>query len=289
MFVFYNFSQEELRSYCRSSIESLEMWARRLIHEELTDTYGKDYITHQMADGSYIIKADIRKRVAEMKASKAKEFVRDIDTLFFEDLTWFFCNEYLYREHFRKSLQVAYPQGKEMLKTFFDRIIPIRNSLSHSNPISIHEAEQAICYSHDFIEGLKSYYKEKGVERVWNVPRIIHISDSFGNDFDNPIDSSRTHSNYCIPQEIHCGDTYTVYITIDPTFSADDYTIHWKTSTIGDTITENSSQLTLTFSERNVSANFWLWCELVSKKSWHKFQSYDCKIGLQFSILPPVL
>lgn len=33
--MYYTYTEEELRSYCRQSIESLEMWARCLIHKNL--------------------------------------------------------------------------------------------------------------------------------------------------------------------------------------------------------------------------------------------------------------
>ena len=41
--MFDNYTEEELRSICRKNIESLEMWARRLIHEKFREKYGKAY------------------------------------------------------------------------------------------------------------------------------------------------------------------------------------------------------------------------------------------------------
>ena len=68
-------------------------------------------------------------------------------------------------------------------KTFLTRIIPIRNKLSHSNPISIREAERAICYSNDFVEGVKEYMKQEGKQNEYNVPKIygIDIEDMINN------------------------------------------------------------------------------------------------------------
>lgn len=36
-------TNDELRAVCRKEIESLEHWARRLIHSILTENYGKEY------------------------------------------------------------------------------------------------------------------------------------------------------------------------------------------------------------------------------------------------------
>ena len=161
-------TEEELRTFCRQSIESLEMWARRLIHEELTEKYGTDYINHKTSEENYLIKNEVRDHVQTMWQNNNGRFHRTVDTLFFEHIIYFLCNPAFYRDMFGKALNYAYPNGCNEARVFLKRITPIRNALSHSNPISIRQAEQAICYSHDFVEGLKKYYKEKGEEEMWN-------------------------------------------------------------------------------------------------------------------------
>ena len=51
--VYYNFTEEELRAICRANIETLEMWAHRLIHEKMVEKYGKDYVD-KIISGNYL-------------------------------------------------------------------------------------------------------------------------------------------------------------------------------------------------------------------------------------------
>ena len=44
--MYYMYTDEELRSLCRQNIESLEMWARRIIHDQFTQKYGTGDITN---------------------------------------------------------------------------------------------------------------------------------------------------------------------------------------------------------------------------------------------------
>lgn len=47
---------DELRAVCRKEIESLEHWARRLIHSILTENYGKEYFSYKFPSGEPLIK-----------------------------------------------------------------------------------------------------------------------------------------------------------------------------------------------------------------------------------------
>lgn len=186
--MYYAYTEEELRSFCRRSIESLEMWARRLIHEKFTEKYGTEYVSHKTSEENYLIKKEVRDHIQRMLEKEPDRFHRAVDTLFFEHIIYFLCNPSFYGDLFEEALKFAYPNGCDEARVFLERITPIRNALSHSNLISVRQAEQAICYSHDFVDGLKKYYIERGQEQVWNVPRIIRLTDSLGNVFDNPTD-----------------------------------------------------------------------------------------------------
>lgn len=61
------------------------------------------------------------------------------------------------------------------------RLLDPRNRFYHSNPISLHQAEQVVCYSTDIIEFLKQHYGAIGMQSEYNVPTILKFSDSFGN------------------------------------------------------------------------------------------------------------
>lgn len=286
--MYHSFTDEELRAICRTSIESLEMWARRLIHEQMVNEYGATYMDTKVSEGEYLINKDIRSHVQSMLSKHPNRFLRPVDTLFLDHIIYFLCNQRFYQKLFKEALDYSYPQGCSEVRVFLNRLIPIRNQLSHSNPISVRQAEQAICYSHDFVEGLKQYYKDKGLEQVWNVPRIIRVTDSFGNAFDNPADGILQGSSFNIPQKVYCGDTYSVDIEIDTSFSQSDYDIIWAIS--GNNVSEfnNSMHYSKTLVEQDVGENFMIDCKIISHKNWHRYKYFDCRIMLFLQVFPPI-
>lgn len=64
--MYYHLSEDELKAICRRSIESLEIWARRLIHEKMTEKYGENYVNTQKEDGSYLINKETRTHIERM-------------------------------------------------------------------------------------------------------------------------------------------------------------------------------------------------------------------------------
>ena len=284
--MYHEYTQEELRSYCRTNIESLEVWARRLIHEQMVDEYGIDYINKKINE-EFIVKKDIRNHIQSMMEREPNRFIRPVDTLFVDQIVYFLCHPKWYNKLFKTALDYVYPQGKDEVREFFNRLVPIHNSLSHSNPISMHQVEQAICYSHDFTEGLKQYYKNRGEEQVWNVPRIIKITDSFGNIFDNIHDKGQHYTIHNITQTVRCGDTYTAWVEVDSSFLPNEYDIKWRTDK-NLSENDNSFQLTYNFTTQDVSENMYIRCKIISHKEWHKHQSYDSEIVLHFQVLPPI-
>ena len=286
--MFYTYTEEDLRSLCRQSIESLEMWVRRLIHEKLTEKYGANYVNHKTSEENYLIKREVRDHIQSMLQNNQGRFHRDVDTLFFEHIIYFLCNPDFYRDLFDKALKYAYPNGCNEARTFLTRITPIRNALSHSNPISIRQAEQAICYSHDFVEGLKQYYKEKGEEQMWNVPCIIRVTDSFGNVYNNSTDSNIQDSIFRPTQDVHYGDTYSVTVDIDSSFLETEYDIIWKNQNHEVAEFKNSKHFVVTFGDTDVSESHTINCIIRSHKPWHKYQYHDCRITLMFPVYPPL-
>ena len=141
-----------------------------------------------------------------------------MDTLFIDDIIYILCHSTLYKSLFKEALDEIYPDGCSEVRTILSRLVPIRNSLSHSNPISIHQVERVLCYTHDFIEGLKIYYTKKGKEKMWNVPSIIKVKDSLGNVFEN-LNNDKHTIVLEVNQQLYCGDSYSVEVEIDPSFS----------------------------------------------------------------------
>lgn len=287
--MFYNFTDEELRSHCKTALESFEMWARRLIHEQMTATYGEKYYEAKIGE-NYLVKNDIRKHIETMLAQNTSRFPRAVDTLFFNHIVYFLCNQVWYESLFKPALDFIFPDGVSEARTYLERLKPIRNALSHVNPISVHQAEQAICYSHDFIEGIKQYYRERGLEQVWNVPRIIRITDSLGNVFINPTDSSIHGSNFSIPRDFHCGDTYSISIEVDSSFAKEDFSIKWEATNVNTGEFANKEKFLITFGPKHVSTTYIISCYIIQNKDWHKyniFGGYDCKVSIFMQVLPP--
>lgn len=286
--MYYTYTEEELRSICRHSIESLEMWARRLIHEKFTEKYGATYVDHKTASENYLIKKEVREHIQGMLKKQPERFHRAVDTLFFDHIIYFLCNLAFYQDLFREALEYAYPNGNNEVRTFLSRIIPIRNALSHSNPISVRQAEQAICYSHDFIDGLKKYYRAKGAEQMWNVPSIIRVTDSLGNTYDNPNDTHASTSIFKLQHQFRCGDTYSVDIDVDSSFSSEEYDIIWANQNLEKKEFNNKPHFVITFDESDVTQVHIITCTIKSHKPWHKHQFYDSRITLMFTVLPPL-
>lgn len=286
--MFHNYTEEELRSICRTSIESLEIWARRLIHEQMCGTYGENYMEYKINNREFLIKKEVRLHVQSKLSEHPDRFARPVDTLFLSQLAYFLCHPTLYPKLFKPALDYIYPQGRDEANEFLSRLVPIRNFLSHSNSISVHQAEQAICYSHDFIEGLKQYYKGKGLEQVWNVPRIIRIIDSLGNVFNNPTDSHCQNSIFTISQELYCGDTYSVDIEVDTSFPQSDFDIFWSCGPKEMKEFNNMTHWFKVLSEVDVGELLIVRCQIVSHEKWHRYTYYDCEVNLHLQVLPPV-
>ena len=285
--MYYKFTVDELRSYCRLNIESLELWARRLIHQEMVEQYGEDYIEFKKSDGSFLIKKKLRNHVKELMRKEPERIKRPVDALFLDDIIYFLCNQNWYKDLFKNALDCSYPQGCTEAREFLSRLIPIRNALSHTNPISVRQAEQAICYSQDFVEGIKNYYRDKGVERMWNIPRIISFSDSLGNRDDNPIDTHTLKTIKSISSKLYCGDTYSITVEIDPFFKKDSYTIIWINDN-GDQVKEfkNSETYSVTFKPRDIAELHIISCRVISNNEWHKYKYYDCEVSWHLTVLP---
>lgn len=296
-------TNDELRAICRQEIETLEHWARRIIHEILTESYGKDYISYKNENNEPLIRGEITTRINRMRSNNPGRFPRPIDAMFLGDLTHILCKKSLYDRHFHSALSEMYPQGNEEVRTFLNRIEAIRNKLSHANPISVREAEQVICYCHDFIDGVKRYYKVTGKEKDYNVPTFISASDSLGNLFlpvegSGPlrqyIDTSKPVRGCDIEIRLRAGDTYSLSIMVDPSFEANQYDIMWMVTSglTGDNYRkkwENTTKIDIPIVVEMVGSYLEIRCYLTSKKEWHKHNTYDDLFDFNiYTILPPI-
>lgn len=231
--MYNNIKIDLIRSECKNVIENLEVWLRNLIDNELTENYNANYLEFLNRDGSRLIKKEIVKDAIERKTNNPERYPRLIDAMLLDDEIKIICNPNLYKNIFIKALSSAYPEGNDEARTFLNRLIPIRNKLYHSNPISIREAEKVICYSNDVIDSIKEYYREKTMEKKYNVPTILKITDSLGNIFySSQIKRNSTGRGLCETRVseknvIYSGDKISIEVEIDSSFRTEDYSIKW--------------------------------------------------------------
>lgn len=289
--MFSNLSDEQIRSICRTNLEALEKWARILLHYVLTDLYGKDYIHTKNADGNYKFRKALVEKTEQMMKDEPGRFPTPLDTLFLDELIYFICNDNVYAQ-LSSSFQDPdfYPQGKESLRTYLSRLIPIRNKLSHTNPFSYREAQRAVCYSNDFIDAAKQYFEKKSMTKDFNVPSILKISDSFGNE---SIPSNNPHvaiHNITVPgskelKSLHMGEQFSVSLEMDPSFPDTEYQIKWH-KTEGVDIQDNGKKIVVTIGYNLIGEKVSLIGSVISNNEWHRFGKYDQLITIDFKAVP---
>lgn len=286
----YSFSEEEIRSLCRVNIEAFEKWARTIIDSELTKNLGVNYFDLELAPNVPVVKKSIRDKTAQMMRSNPQRFHRKIDTLFLNEIIYLLCRNDLYKRFFKDFLDLIYPDGNAEARTYLNRLVPIRNCLSHSNPISIRDAERCICYTNDFIDGVKQYFYDKGEERVFNTPNAIKLNDSLGNEFQ--LNKDTMFESICINRtgttqlhQFHLGERYSAWLTLDPSFTPEQYTIEWHIECgrhLG-----NDSRLDIEIAEDMIRERCPIYCTIKSTKSWHRYRGYDQQFAIVFQVLPP--
>lgn len=285
----YRYTEEELRSLCRNSLEAFEKWARIIIDMKLKEGYGKDYFNAKV-NNEYIIKKEIRDKANKMLKSSPDRFSKEIDTLFLEEIIYLLCKDKLYRTNFKDFLDTIYPDGRNEAQTFLKRLIPIRNKLSHTNPFSIREAEQCVCYCNDFIEGVKKYFKSIGEDRMYNVPNAIKLTDSLGNTYSLNNDEYYqnvyvNNKSYSDLYKFEIGDKYSAWLQLDPSFDESEYIFEWS---IGYKVYSKQSRIEIEITEDLINAQQTILCTIKSNRSWHKYGNHDQQFGLLFQVLPPI-
>ena len=281
--------ESDLREHSKRSIEALELWLRRLIDQELSTTYGADYIDATRPNGDRLLRNEIGRRLHKRTTDKLK-FPRPIDGALLEDLIDIICNPELYDQHFRNPLQDAFPQGHAMARSMLSRLVAPRNALSHANPISVHDALRILCYSEDVISALKADFQRRGLHQQFNVPTIIRVTDSLGHvamlSANRPHGAIVDYSTDAAAQ-LRCGDTLSIEVGIDPSFDPDTYDVEWLTSNIGGPV-QRGPKFTLNLTERYVSTRLTLVCRVTSKSAWHKLGTIDDQLDIAYRVLPPL-
>ncbi|KOF09381.1 hypothetical protein AC739_15555 [Planococcus glaciei] len=288
----YSLAEDELRSLCKKRAESLEYWLRRIIHEKFTSHYGTDYFNKTLENGESVIKGEISKKARARREAQPERYARDIDATLLDDVIAILCNNRNYKPFFKEAFANVSPLGDAQLRHILTKIWECRNPLSHANPISVRQAEQLLCYSNDIMDSLKKYYREQGINNMYNVPTILKMVDSFGNTIyrdqmirkgdDTVIVSLHNKQEYYLRPS----DTYSVEVEIDPSFDTSKYEISWSRKDA--VISEIGNKLTINIENIHVAAIFPIICEIRTYNDWHKCAGgIDDELTILLKILPP--
>lgn len=278
----------EIRNICKEKLESLEHWLRRLIDETLTPLYG-DYFTIVDHKGDRIIKNAISQAVDDRRAKEPFRYPRKIDAVLLDDAVSIICNPQLYKKHFQPALATAFPEGAVEARTFLSRLLIPRNNLAHANAISSRAAEQIVCYSNDVIDSLKKYYREAGMEKQYDCPLILKVSDSFGNALVRSQFNLTGREGYLSFTDksdyfLSPGDILTLEVEVDPSYDTSSYTVEWSHSRL-DLVPGHKIAIPIT--NQQVGELFEVSCFVKSDRDWHRLNHADDILRVSYKVLPP--
>ncbi len=288
--MYYKFTEDDLRAICRTHLESFEKWSRLIVHQILSEKLGKDYFLSKNVDGNYIIKKELVEKTIKMMENEPNRFNKPVDTLFLEDIIYLLCKNDFYKNYFSSFLIKMYPEGVNELRTFLSRLIPIRNKLSHTNPFSIRDAEQCVCYTNDFIECIKEYFNMTNQEKEFNIPTIIKVVDSFGNEYliNDERDGERIYITNSITNQLrvfYYGDKFSLELTIDPSFDDSSYRLEWVPVN-GMQVLNNGKKINIIITDNLIGTEMIVWCRLIANNKWHRYINYDQQLIVNFKALP---
>ncbi|MEJ1471814.1 MAG: hypothetical protein RPU59_12215 [Candidatus Sedimenticola sp. (ex Thyasira tokunagai)] len=287
-------TDSETRNICKEKLESLEHWLRRLIDEKLTKAYG-DFFGYQDSNGNRIIRRKITESIEDRLNKEPERYSRKVDAILLDDAIDIICNPNLYNNHFREALVEAFPDGQSVARTVMKRLSDPRNRLAHANPISLRQYEQVVCYTGDIIESIKKHYSSRSMEEEYNVPLILKVIDSFGNafhrnQFQNVHDGgimknlSEDSRYYLRP-----GDTLTLEVEVDPSFSEEEYEISWASPKGFGNAVPNGKKAVIEITDSQVAKMYGIQCRVTSNKSWHRMHlGADDFLIYALRVLPPI-
>lgn len=295
--------EEELRDLSKHQIDALEQWCRRLIDDIFKKNYGNSYMDAEVQPGQPLIKASIKRTIEERRKQDPSRFPRWIDGIVMGDLEYFICRDDLYSRYFKGIFEPFYSVHEE-IRSVLQRLTSIRNRIAHGNTISVHEVEQALCYSNDIINCCKIYYVSIGKDREYNVPIFTRIKDSLGNDHQRAKLEEYPWKEYFYggtrydggmgdrPNPIfHSGESYKVWVEVDGSFNENTYVISWCYECGEHKVKGKGNCVEISFTDDMVSYPLHIQFSLKTINSWHRMAVCDCDDILEINykrILPPV-
>ena len=111
-------TEPDLREACRARLEMLELWLRRLIHEQFEQIYSCDILNAKNAAGDFVVTKQIRANIEKTLSDRPGRYNRPVDAAHLDDLVTIICKPDTYRSCFETALKVAFPQGAEEARNF---------------------------------------------------------------------------------------------------------------------------------------------------------------------------
>ncbi len=274
----HDIPQSVLRDACRRRLETLELWLKRVVHEELSIEFG-DYLNAQL-NGLPVIKSDIRKAIKrEQEITPTR---RPVDAMSLEQLISVICNHRLFKPYFAEPFQLCFSLKEKQLEVFLNRLGRARNRLSHTQHISILHTERVLCYTDDIILSLKRHYKQKGKEREMNRPFFTRFYDNLGNE--EHLQSDRRGFGYR-KQTLYPGETLGLHVEVDASFKPEDYDIKWRHKRgLPPIATGSHCLLVLDDSHVNIDCEFSATL-IANKVKTHLHGHYDDMIIVSYKVL----
>ena len=221
-----------------SADRDVELWLRRLVQEQFEQQYSNDILKAKNAAGEFVLNKEVREHIEKYLRGRPGRYNRPVDAALLDDLITIICKPNTYTSCFATALAGAFPLGNEEARHFLKRLLAPRNNLSHANAISIRQAEQVICYSNDVVYALRDFYAMKGKADAYNAPRILRMWDSFGHmEHAQAAHANQPHKfDYSDDPASHLrpGDTLTIEIEVDPSFSDEGFTVKWSAGYVDD-------------------------------------------------------
>jgi hypothetical protein len=116
-------TETDLRDGCRARLEMLELWLRRLIHEEFQKAYSADILNAKTPAGDFVLKKEIRENIAKKMTDQPERYKRPVDAALLDNLITIICKPDTYKRCFATALKDSFPQGAEEARNFLDRLL----------------------------------------------------------------------------------------------------------------------------------------------------------------------
>ncbi len=83
----------------------------------------------------------------------------------------------------------------------------------------------------------------------------------------------------------YLGDKFSLYLTLDPSFPEDSYTLKWSVED-GVEIVNNGKQINVTITNKLIGETRYLFCQLITNNEWHRWSGCDQQLVVQFKAIP---